>query len=138
MEVDIALQYNQDINLYKPTITNNVGNTLYQLIKTPTLPAKTTLEYKKVWFQPTPQQRRIKCYNKAKCQYCVFNIRRCTICKYCVKRNLKKACVIRTCPYAPLNTHKVDIFVQNNIVYKIIIPGFLYRFKHYYYLKLKY
>ena len=27
MEVDIALQYIQDINVYKPTITNNDGNT---------------------------------------------------------------------------------------------------------------
>ena len=52
MEVDIPLQYNQDINLYKPTITNNVGNTQYQLIKTFTLPDITTLEYKKYGFNP--------------------------------------------------------------------------------------
>ena len=138
MEVDIAPQYNQDINLYKQTFTNSEGNTQYQLIETPTLPKVTTTEYKKVWFQPTPKQRKIKCYNTTECNYCIYNIRRCTLCKYCIKRNLKQACYARRCPFAPLNTHKIDLFIKNNTVYKIIIPGFLYRFKHYYYLKLKY
>ena len=92
------------------------------------LPKATQEEYIKVWYDRIPKKQKILCQNNNH-QYCHhknLQLRKCTFCKECKNKHLKKPCMIRQC-YEKSKKHRVIYFKrQDEEIIKLVVEGVLH------------
>ena len=92
-------------------------------------------EYIKIWYNKISKNQKILCQN-INHQYCHhknIQIRKCTFCKECKNKHLKKPCMIRQC-YEKTKKHRVTYFKteyngKNREVIKLVVEGILHTHK---------